>query len=281
MDTIIGIDLGTTNSEVAVIRDGRPVVLPDEDGDPILPSVVGLDPQGRLLVGKAGAEPVRAGARAHRSGRSSGRWARRSPSRSATRSTRRRRSRPSSCGRSSSAPRRRWAQPVSKAVITVPAFFNEGQRAGDPRGGRARRPGGRPDHQRADRRRADLRPPPARDGTAAGLRPGRRHVRRLDRPGRAGRRRDPRQPRRYPPRRRRLRPAAARLRLRRFQTQHGIDLRDDAVRPEPASSAPSRTPRNGSPSRPVATDRGGVHRREERRPAAPRRWRSTGTSTRT
>src|ERR1700761_3832626 len=51
-DTIIGIDLGTTNSEVAVIRDGRPVVLGDEDGDPILPSVVGLDPQGRLLVGK-------------------------------------------------------------------------------------------------------------------------------------------------------------------------------------------------------------------------------------
>ena len=40
MDTIIGIDLGTTNSEVAVIRDGQPIVL-EEDGDPILPSVVG------------------------------------------------------------------------------------------------------------------------------------------------------------------------------------------------------------------------------------------------
>ncbi len=51
-ETIIGIDLGTTNSEVAVIRDGRPVVL-EEDGDPILPSVVGLDAQGHLLVGKA------------------------------------------------------------------------------------------------------------------------------------------------------------------------------------------------------------------------------------
>jgi molecular chaperone DnaK len=53
METIIGIDLGTTNSEVAVIRDGQPEVLPDEEGDPILPSVVGLDPQGRLLVGRA------------------------------------------------------------------------------------------------------------------------------------------------------------------------------------------------------------------------------------
>src|SRR5437588_11682491 len=53
METILGIDLGTTNSEVAIVRDGRPVVLPDEEGDPILPSVVGLDAQGRLLVGKA------------------------------------------------------------------------------------------------------------------------------------------------------------------------------------------------------------------------------------
>src|SRR4051812_40275379 len=53
MEIILGIDLGTTNSEVAVIRDGRPVVIPDDDGDPILPSVVGLDPQGRLLVGHA------------------------------------------------------------------------------------------------------------------------------------------------------------------------------------------------------------------------------------
>jgi len=52
MDTILGIDLGTTNSEVAVIRDGQPVVLAD-DGEPILPSVVGLGPDGRLLVGAA------------------------------------------------------------------------------------------------------------------------------------------------------------------------------------------------------------------------------------
>lgn len=51
-DLIIGIDLGTTNSEVAIIRDGRPIVL-EEDGDPILPSVVGLNAQGQMLVGKA------------------------------------------------------------------------------------------------------------------------------------------------------------------------------------------------------------------------------------
>src|SRR5881409_1332904 len=52
MDTIVGIDLGTTNSEAAVVRDGQPVVF-EEDGDPILPSFVGLSEDGRLLVGKA------------------------------------------------------------------------------------------------------------------------------------------------------------------------------------------------------------------------------------
>jgi molecular chaperone DnaK len=48
----VGIDLGTTNSEVAVIQDGQPHVL-EEEGDPILPSFVGLSEDGRLLVGKA------------------------------------------------------------------------------------------------------------------------------------------------------------------------------------------------------------------------------------
>src|SRR5260221_10464765 len=51
MEAIVGIDLGTTNSEVAVVRDGQPHVFA-EDGDPILPSFVGLSPDGRLLVGK-------------------------------------------------------------------------------------------------------------------------------------------------------------------------------------------------------------------------------------
>src|SRR5438132_12395757 len=51
--TILGIDLGTTNSEVAVVENGVPRVLPGDDGDPILPSFVGLADDGRLLVGKA------------------------------------------------------------------------------------------------------------------------------------------------------------------------------------------------------------------------------------
>jgi molecular chaperone DnaK len=48
----VGIDLGTTNSEVAIVEDGQARVLPGEDGDLILPSCVGLSDQGKLLVGR-------------------------------------------------------------------------------------------------------------------------------------------------------------------------------------------------------------------------------------
>ncbi|MDI7250491.1 MAG: Hsp70 family protein, partial [Bacillota bacterium] len=51
METIVGIDLGTTNSVVAAIREGRPRVLTTPEGERLLPSVVGLSPEGDLLVG--------------------------------------------------------------------------------------------------------------------------------------------------------------------------------------------------------------------------------------
>ena len=51
-DIIIGIDLGTTNSEVAVVQDGRARVI-EVDGAKILPSVVGVADDGSLLVGQA------------------------------------------------------------------------------------------------------------------------------------------------------------------------------------------------------------------------------------
>ncbi len=52
-EIIIGIDLGTTNSEVAVIENGRPVVIANEKGETILPSFVGIGPQQEMLVGEA------------------------------------------------------------------------------------------------------------------------------------------------------------------------------------------------------------------------------------
>ncbi len=63
MAKTIGIDLGTTNSCVAYLRDGQPHVVADEDGDPILPSFVGLADDGRLLVGSVPGDRLRESAR--------------------------------------------------------------------------------------------------------------------------------------------------------------------------------------------------------------------------
>jgi len=49
----IGIDLGTTNSIVAHVRDGRPVALTTCDGTPLLPSVVYYGDHGAVVVGSA------------------------------------------------------------------------------------------------------------------------------------------------------------------------------------------------------------------------------------
>ena len=49
----VGIDLGTTNSLVATVRSGGPVVLPDSHGRPLLPSIVRYLPDGRVEVGYA------------------------------------------------------------------------------------------------------------------------------------------------------------------------------------------------------------------------------------
>ena len=50
-EPIIGIDLGTTNSEVAIISGGRPEVVREGD-EAILPSCVGLDEAGNVIVGR-------------------------------------------------------------------------------------------------------------------------------------------------------------------------------------------------------------------------------------
>ncbi|MBW2094569.1 MAG: Hsp70 family protein [Deltaproteobacteria bacterium] len=51
MELVVGIDLGTTNSEIAVIKDGVPHVIP-VDGEMIMPSCVGIDGSGSLVVGR-------------------------------------------------------------------------------------------------------------------------------------------------------------------------------------------------------------------------------------
>src|SRR5688572_26891648 len=126
-DLIVGIDLGTTNSEVAVVEDGKPRVLTGDDGDPILPSFVGLADDGRLLVGKAARNQyalapdrtvksikrkmgqdvkVRLGDQEYRPQEISAMVLRALKERAA----------------------QQLGRPVDKAVITVPAYFNDAQR---------------------------------------------------------------------------------------------------------------------------------------------------------
>jgi molecular chaperone DnaK len=52
-ERIVGIDLGTTNSLVAYMEGDRPVVIPGEDGLNLVPSVVALNEDGQIVVGSA------------------------------------------------------------------------------------------------------------------------------------------------------------------------------------------------------------------------------------
>src|SRR5438445_7690544 len=51
MPKIVGIDLGTTNSLVAITEDGLPRVIPGPDGSMLVPSVIYFDEAGTTLVG--------------------------------------------------------------------------------------------------------------------------------------------------------------------------------------------------------------------------------------
>src|ERR1700738_5340950 len=52
MSKAVGIDLGTTNSVVAVIEAGQPTVIPNAEGSRLTPSVVAFTKTGERLVGQ-------------------------------------------------------------------------------------------------------------------------------------------------------------------------------------------------------------------------------------
>src|SRR3984893_2796272 len=126
-EPIVGIDLGTTNSEVALVGDdGQPHVF-EQDADPILPSFVGLSEDGKLLVGKAARNQwVIAPERTIRSiKRKMGQDVKVKlgdqeyrPQEISAMILRALRDRGSAA----------LGKPVKKAVITVPAYFNDTQR---------------------------------------------------------------------------------------------------------------------------------------------------------
>jgi Fe-S protein assembly chaperone HscA len=53
MSKIVGIDLGTTNSLVAIVENGVPRVLPGRDGSKLVPSIIHFEEGGEILVGNS------------------------------------------------------------------------------------------------------------------------------------------------------------------------------------------------------------------------------------
>ena len=127
MSKVIGIDLGTTNSCVAVVEGGKPVVITNAEGERTTPSVVAFTKDGERLVGGAAKRQIATNSgrtvssikrymgsdhRVHIDGRDL------TPQEiSAMILTKIRRDAESYLG-----------EPVTEAVITVPAYFNDAQR---------------------------------------------------------------------------------------------------------------------------------------------------------
>lgn len=127
MGKAVGIDLGTTNSVVAVIEGGEPVVIPNSEGSRLTPSVVGFNKTDERLVGS-----------------SAKRQAIISPDRTILSIKRKMgTSEKVSIGEKRYSPEEISAmilqklkadaeaylgQPVTEAVVTVPAYFNDSQR---------------------------------------------------------------------------------------------------------------------------------------------------------
>lgn len=131
---IIGIDLGTTNSLAAVYKDGRSQLIPNALGEYLTPSVVSLDEDGAVLVGKAARErlithPGRTAAAFKRSMGTDRRFALAdklfAPEELSALVLRRLKEDAEAF----------LNQPVEEAVVSVPAYFTDGQRAATKRAG--------------------------------------------------------------------------------------------------------------------------------------------------
>ena len=195
MSKIIGIDLGTTNSCVAVMEGGEPVVIPNAEGARTTPSVVGFTKTGDRLVGQVAK-----------------RQAITNPENTVSSIKRKMGTNEKvTLGGKEYTPQQISAmilqklkadaeaylgETVTEAVITVPAYFNDSQRqatkdAGTIAGLNVKRIPG-------------LRHRQGRGPEDHGLRPGRRHLRRLDHRDGRRRHRGAVHQRRHPPGRRRL-----------------------------------------------------------------------------
>src|SRR5215469_2053691 len=124
---IIGIDLGTTNSLVAVWRDGKPVLMPNSLGEPLTPSVVSVDDNGEVLVGSAALE--RQATRPRSTVAAFKRWMGTNRTVELQKKTLRPEELSALVLKSLKADAEAFlGEAVTEAVITVPAYFNDSQR---------------------------------------------------------------------------------------------------------------------------------------------------------
>ncbi len=127
MSKVIGIDLGTTFSAVAVLEGGKPVIIPNSEGDRTTPSVVSVTEDGERLVGRL----ARNQAILHPE--STVRSIKRHMGENYKVELRGKNYSPQEVsaiilGKLKSDAEAFLGQPVSKAVITVPAYFTDAQR---------------------------------------------------------------------------------------------------------------------------------------------------------
>ena len=306
MGKIIGIDLGTTNSVVAVMEGGEPTVIPSAEGGRTVPSVVAFTKSGERLVGQIAKRQAITnpdntiysikrfmgrrwddpGGPAH-ARRSCPTRSRRTPRATASRSCRLRR-------QELHAARDQRDDPAEAQDRRRGVPGREGHRGGHHRpgllrrhaapGDQGRRPHRRPrrqaHHQRAHRVRPGLRPGQEEGRADRRLRPGRRHLRHLHPRARRRRLRGQGHQRRHAPGRRRLRPARHRLAAGRVQEGPGHRPAKDQQALQRLKEAAEKAKIELSLGRPDR-DQPALHHGRRERPQAPRDDASRGPSWRT
>ena len=242
MSKVIGIDLGTTNSVVAVLEGGDPIVIPNPEGGRTTPSVVAFGKDGERLVGQVAKRqavtnpentifsikrfmgrkfsevseeakmvPYKVAAAGNGDVRVEARGKQFSPPEISAMILQ----------KLKQAAEDYLGAKVEKAVITVPAYFNDSQRQATKDAGQDRGARGPAHRQRAHGRGAGLRARQEEGRDDRGLRLRRRHLRHLRAGGRRGRGRGEGHERRHAPGRRQHRPARDRLDRRGVQEGPG------------------------------------------------------------